>query len=85
MEMKELCQSCSMPLENAEMHGTEKDGSASAGYCKYCYQDGAFVDMSLTLEGMKSIVKIEMEKLQIAPGIIEKSLFILPYLNRWKK
>lgn len=42
--MKEkYCQSCGMPMGNTdELYGSEKDGSKSTDYCKYCYENGAF-------------------------------------------
>lgn len=42
MEEK-YCQSCAMPMgATDEMYGTEQDGTKSADYCKYCYENGAF-------------------------------------------
>ena len=41
MEMK-FCQSCGMPLTSDEVCGTNADGSLSADYCTYCYQQGKF-------------------------------------------
>ena len=51
MEMK-FCQSCGMPLTSNEVCGTNADGSLSADYCTYCYQNGKFtqdctMDLSL--------------------------------------
>jgi len=45
-----LCQSCAMPLQTDADHGTEADGSLSADYCCYCYQNGAFVGGKQTME-----------------------------------
>lgn len=43
-----------MPIPQAELHGTEADGSPSESYCKYCYQGGDFtakeVDMDAFIE-----------------------------------
>ena len=33
-----FCQSCAMPMADGD-YGTEKDGSESHDYCKYCYQN----------------------------------------------
>ena len=45
---KLICQSCSMPLEQEEHIGTNKDGSRNNDYCVYCFKDGGFVqDMNL--------------------------------------
>ena len=42
MENRKLCQSCAMPLENAEDFGTNAEGSKNEEYCKYCFVNGAF-------------------------------------------
>ncbi len=50
INMKEqICQSCGMPITAREQLGTNKDGSRNDDYCKYCYQDGAFIDQ-VTME-----------------------------------
>lgn len=49
--MNLFCQSCGMPMQTAELFGTDKDGSANQDYCCYCYKDGAFVQ-DCTMEGM---------------------------------
>ncbi len=47
MEQK-FCQSCGMPMEDAEMYAVEADGSKNMDYCKYCYENGTFTaDMSM--------------------------------------
>ena len=42
--MDKICQSCGMPIKDTSGLGTEKDGSISKYYCKYCYKDGEFID-----------------------------------------
>jgi len=83
MELKNFCQSCTMPIDNIENRGTEKDGSKSNLYCKYCYQDGVFTDPDMTMEQMKNIVLSQMRKLNLADNIIQQSLKNLPHLKRW--
>ena len=51
MEEKKFCQSCMMPLNAPEDFGTEKDGSPSADYCKFCYVNGEFTG-DMTMEQM---------------------------------
>ncbi len=51
MENKAFCQSCSMPMDQAEAPGTNADGSASTDYCSYCYQNGQFTS-DMTMEEM---------------------------------
>jgi radical SAM superfamily enzyme len=84
MESKLFCQSCSMPLDNPALRGTEKDGSKSVEYCSYCYQNGSFINPDMTLEEMKTLVKEQMEKMKIDTGIINLALGSLPHLKRWK-
>lgn len=74
-----------MPLEREEMLGTEKDGSKNHEYCKYCYQNGAFTDPTMTLEKMQALAVNEMQKQHIDNKIIEASLKMLPTLKRWRK
>ena len=39
-----ICQSCSMPIESNDLLGKNKDGSVNNDYCKYCYDNGEFID-----------------------------------------
>ena len=39
-----VCQSCGMPITSDELLGTNKDGSVNIDYCKYCYENGDFID-----------------------------------------
>lgn len=45
-----ICQSCGMPLTSEEQLGTNQDESMSLDYCKYCYENGAFIDKVLMQE-----------------------------------
>jgi len=72
-----------MPIDNIENRGTEKDGSKSNLYCKYCYQDGDFTNPDMTLAQMKCIVLTQMHKLNLPDNIIQQSLKNLPHLKRW--
>ena len=38
-----------MPIKDTSDLGTEEDGSISKYYCKYCYEDGEFID-NVTME-----------------------------------
>lgn len=84
METDFFCQSCSMPLDNPELLGTEKDGSKSQEYCKYCYQQGAFTKPEMTLKEMISQVITQMEKMKIDSRAIDMAVSSLPNLKRWK-
>jgi hypothetical protein len=84
MEDNKYCQSCSMPMDNTADRGTEKDGTPSQEYCTYCYQNGAFINSDMTIDGMRSIVKTQMEQRNIPTDIIDTAVNLLPYLKRWK-
>lgn len=73
-----------MPLDNTGLLGSEKDGSVSHEYCKYCYQNGAFVNPEMTLKEMTSLVITEMERRNIEPKIINMAVSSLPNLKRWR-
>lgn len=84
MEPKIFCQSCTMPIDNATDRGTEKDGSKSSDYCKYCYQNGKFTEPDMTLEKMKTVVTTQMKQMHLPDTVVQKSLMLLPGLKRWK-
>ena len=85
MELENFCQSCSMPLDNTELLGTEKDGSKSQEYCKYCYQNGAFTNPGMTLKEMSSVVITQMEKINFDSKTIDMAVSSLPHLKRWRR
>jgi Putative zinc ribbon domain len=80
-----FCQSCTMPIDDIADRGTEKDGSRSGEYCRYCFQDGAFTVPDMELGQMKSIVINQMHKRNLPEDIIQKSIDSLPHLKRWEK
>lgn len=85
MKPKLFCQSCTMPIDNMEDRGTEKNWIPSDLYCKYCYQDGAFTNPDMTLEQMKKITEAAMYQQHIPENIIQRSMKMLPSLKRWNK
>lgn len=84
MNLQGFCQSCTLPIGNPEDRGTEIDGSKSALYCKYCYQNGHFTDPGMTLDRMKKIAEDEMKKQQLPGVVIKQAMDMLPHLQRWK-
>ena len=84
METQIFCQSCTFPLDNMDDRGTEKDGTKSQLYCKYCYQDGAFTEPDMTLDQMMGIAEKEMKKQNLPDSIIQQSMDMLPRLKRWQ-
>ncbi|WP_319578441.1 zinc ribbon domain-containing protein [uncultured Methanospirillum sp.] len=47
-----VCQSCGMPFASPADLGTEADGTPSAQYCTYCYQNGKFTEPDSTVDQM---------------------------------
>ncbi|WP_336518416.1 zinc ribbon domain-containing protein [Pollutibacter soli] len=84
MTAEKLCQSCTYPIDNIEDRGTEKDGSKSNLYCKYCYQNGEFTDPDMTLQRMIGIATSEMKKQHLSKELISQTTDMLPGLLRWK-
>jgi hypothetical protein len=84
MANKYFCQSCSMPLDDPALWGTEKDGSKNHEYCKYCYQDGQFTNPGATLEEMKEHMMKIMDNKNLPPDIVERAINALPFLKRWR-
>ena len=84
METKLICQSCTMPIDNLEDRGTEKNGTASREYCKYCYQNGSFVNPKMSYSEMRSLIEKKMAEMKLQQSITERSLAMLPNLKRWK-
>lgn len=83
MRYEKYCQSCSMPLDKAELRGTEKDGSTSPEYCKYCYQHGQFTHPGFSLNDMREHMTRMMDRDNLPEDILEAAVSRLPYLKRW--
>lgn len=62
MENTKFCQSCGMPLTEEALCGTEADGSKSAEYCAYCYQNGSFTQDCTMAEMIDFCAKFEVEQ-----------------------
>lgn len=73
-----------MPLDNPDLLGTEKDGAKNNEYCKYCYENGAFVNPNMNLKEMTNLVITQMEKMNIDSKTIDMAVSSLPSLKRWR-
>ena len=90
MEMK-FCQSCGMPLTSDEVCGTNADGSLSADYCTYCYQQGKFAQdctmdemIEHNLEYLDEFNKDSEKKYTVEEARSGMKQFF-PHLKRWKQ
>lgn len=80
-----FCQCCGMPLQDSEI-SREPDGSFNEEYCKWCYQEGAFVYQ--TAEQVVEVCAGFLVDYQ--PGITRdqaKELLRkqIPYLKHWRQ
>lgn len=86
MDEELRCQSCGMPLGDG-FFGTLKDQSETQEYCKFCYQDGEYVQSDTTMDAMiqmsvdNMITEQKMEEAQAR----EIANAYIPNLKRWKK
>lgn len=80
------CQSCGMPLKkDPQGGGTNADGTKSAMYCSYCFQNGAFYSPNMTVTEMQALVKGKLKEMGM-PGFVAAFFTIgIPRLARWKK
>ncbi len=80
-----FCQSCSMPLHDGDF-GTNADGSKSADYCHFCFQEGRFTEPGLTMGQMIDKVTgfmVEKMKMSDSQARVITEAFI-PKLKRWR-
>jgi hypothetical protein len=84
MENIKFCQSCSMPLTDPSLAGTESDGSPASDYCRYCYRHGQFTHPDMSMDDMRSMIIEKMEKENLPEDIIETAVKRLASLKRWK-
>ena len=84
MENK-ICQSCGMPINSIEDLGKNDDGSINEDYCKYCYQDGKFID-DVTMEEYIDMCSEYGEQAGMTnEEMKEMCTKLFPTLKRWKK
>lgn len=85
--MQQICQSCAMPIGDNDLKGTNKDGSKSDDYCKYCYENGEFTAQT-TMEEMVEVCVPIVVKEGVYPDeeTARKSMMeFFPQLKRWQK
>ena len=84
MENK-ICQSCGMPIQSIDDLGKNIDGSINEDYCKYCYQDGKFID-DVTMEEYIDMCSEYGEQAGMTnEEMKEMCTKLFPTLKRWKK
>lgn len=77
---KLICQCCGMPLED-DILGSEADGTLNEDYCKWCYDNGKFLE-DCTMEEMIEFCLPHMQGDKQAVRAYLESF--MPTLKRWK-
>lgn len=86
--IEKVCQSCGMPMGTTnDLYGTEANGSLSEDYCKFCYEDGIFVDDCTMEQMMKVCIDLNLAYNEFFdPDDARKMVEgFFPSLKRWAK
>ncbi|WNS41640.1 zinc ribbon domain-containing protein [Paenibacillus sp. MMS20-IR301] len=79
-----FCQSCGMPVESAELQGTDKAGNKVEDYCMYCYEQGEFKQPNITLQEMTDLCAGYLIEEGMDEAAARQMLNAsLPLLKRW--
>ncbi|MCQ2236234.1 MAG: zinc ribbon domain-containing protein [Bacteroidales bacterium] len=84
MDAKHICQSCGMPIDSSLVLGTNADGSVNEDYCKYCYEDGEFLDKITMNEYIELYGKYNSVTSVSNEIMRTRCLELFPTLKRWK-
>jgi hypothetical protein len=90
-QLPQFCQSCGMPLTKNEDCGTNADGSICFDYCKYCYQDGKFLQDCTMDEMIEHCAQFVDEVNKNLPQPMTREEYVkmmrsfFPMLKRWKQ
>lgn len=83
--MKEkICQNCGMPIISDDQLGMNLDGSKNEDYCKYCYQDGEFIDKVSMEEYIEMCSKYGSQAGMTNEEMKLHCEKLFPTLKRWK-
>ncbi len=83
MENK-ICQSCGMPILSNEQLGTNKDGSINVDYCKYCFENGEFIDKVTMEKYIEMCSEYGSQAGMTNEEMKEHCTKLFPTLKRWK-
>ena len=79
-----ICQSCGMPIESDIQLGTNKDGSINSDYCKYCFNNGEFIDKVSMEEYIEMCSNYGFQAGMTKEEMKEMCIKLFPTLKRWK-
>ena len=79
------CQSCGKEFSSKRQYGTNKDASINLGFCNDCYENGEYVNPSLTIQEVLSEAYKRGYKDPKLPLIFFTLKKRLESLDRWKR
>lgn len=81
-----ICQSCGMPMQMDGDFGTERNGSRSREYCRFCFRNGKFSDEGISMKE-KIRKNVEIAKKMGMPEAKARELAegTIPKLKRWRR
>lgn len=80
-----ICQSCGMPITGTEQLGTNKDSSINNDYCKYCYENGEFIDKVSMDEYIDMCSQYGAQAGMTNDEMRKHCQSLFPTLKRWKR
>lgn len=83
--MPKICQSCSMPMNDKSVFGTNQDGSKNSDYCIYCYKNGEFIDKVSMQEYIEMNIPFAAQAGMTPEQMRHHCETVFPTLKRWKK
>lgn len=74
-----------MPISSADQLGKNKDGSINQDYCKYCYDNGEFIDNVSMEKYIEMCSQFGAQAGMTNDEMKEFCTKLFPTLKRWKK
>ena len=74
-----------MPIKSRNQLGKNKDCTINEDYCKYCYDNGEFIDKVSTEEYINMCSQFGAQANMINEQMKEFCTKVFPTLKRWKK
>lgn len=82
---EQYCQSCGMMFTGSDQHGHDADGSEVEDFCRWCYEDGAYVENTTMDEMIEDCAPRMAEAMGWTVDEAASLLgAVLPTLRRWK-
>lgn len=74
-----------MPISSVDQLGKNKDGSINQDYCKYCYDNGEFIDNVSMEKYIEMCSQFGAQAGMTNDEMKEFCTKLFPTLKRWKK